>query len=400
MKLPLFRHEVTPVWLDHILRDAGLLTHGSITHIDMRLIGEDVGFMGEILELRPVTAPPVALSRSRMILKLPAAGDNHRVGQIAGVYEREIRFYRELGDSLQVRIPACYYADMEVETDPAKGLAAVRFVNRLPLWMLWPVFRMANWLGGRQRRGYALLLEDLGHLRRIDQVAGCSLEDARTALRSMARLHAQFWEGAGLESLHWVVPLELMLKLTQAMYLKTLPLFLADCRDRLTDRDIELLESLKDSGLPLMQSMSRGSRTLLHGDYRLDNLLYDDERAEVVLLDWQTLIQGPAGLELAYFLSASLDEKASDDELQELVSYYHGCLVHLGIEIPLSQLQQEYEAGLMIVLLRVIPAEYQDMLELGDARGHEIAVTWIERVLDKLRRVDTGRVLADSAHVV
>ncbi len=393
LNLPLFKEDISPAWLTGVLRSSGLAKEEEVLEVRCRTIGAGLGFVGEVLELQLVLDCPTERIPVSMVLKLPSAGDNHRVGQVTGAYEREIRFYKELGQALTVRIPALYYGEMETETDPEKSLAVVRFLNRLPMWMLWPAFRLAGRLGGR-RRGYALLMEDLGYLRRVDQVAGCTARDARTALESMAALHARFWGGIGLEDFRWVVPLELMTRLTQAMFLKAVPEFVRDNREWLSNRDRVVLEALKTAGIPLMQSLVGGSRSLLHGDFRLDNLLFDDERNEVVILDWQTLIQGPVGLELAYFLSASMNQDTSEEELHGLLKSYHDRLCQHGIDLSFDDLVDEYERGLLVVLLRIIPAEYQDMLELGDERGRDITITWIERVLDKLRRIDTDRLFS------
>ena len=57
---------------------------------------------------------------------------------------------------------------------------------------------------------------------------------------------------------------------------------------------------------------------VLHGDYRLDNLLFDPDGADVVAVDWQTLAVGPPARDLAYFLGTSLtvdDRRAAEREL-------------------------------------------------------------------------------------
>ena len=56
---------------------------------------------------------------------------------------------------------------------------------------------------------------------------------------------------------------------------------------------------------------------VVHGDYRLDNLLFDPAGADVVVVDWQTLSVGPPTRDLAYFLGTSLtvdDRRAAERE--------------------------------------------------------------------------------------
>ena len=46
---------------------------------------------------------------------------------------------------------------------------------------------------------------------------------------------------------------------------------------------------------------------LMHGDYRLDNMLFDPDRTRITVVDWQTVGIGLPGRDLAYFTATSLD---------------------------------------------------------------------------------------------
>ena len=80
---------------------------------------------------------------------------------MAGVYRSEVRFYTEIADTVDVRAPACFYAEMSTDPD---------------------------------RPGdFTLLLEDLAPRRQGDQIAGCTVEQARDAVLNLAGLHAPRW---------------------------------------------------------------------------------------------------------------------------------------------------------------------------------------------------------------
>ena len=104
-------------------------------------------------------------------------------------------------------------------------------------------------------------------------------------------------------------------------------------------------------------------------------------------------MNGPAGLDLAYFLSASLGKESRESDVSELIQFYRAQLAKRGIEIDQGSLEWSYHAGMLIILHKVIPAEYQDMLELEGDRGHQLAVTWIERILQKLETIDLTEIL-------
>ena len=69
--------------------------------------------------------------------------------------------------------------------------------------------------------------------------------------------------------------------------------------------------------------------SLMHGDYRLDNLLFTPDRTAITVVDWQTLGAGLPARDLAYFTATSLlpDQRAELDE--RLVTAYHDELLKL-----------------------------------------------------------------------
>ncbi len=85
---------------------------------------------------------------------------------------------------------------------------------------------------------------------------------------------------------------------------------------------------------------------MLHGDYRLDNLLFDPDGADVVAVDWQTLAVGPPARDLAYFLGTSLtvdDRRAAE---RELVAEYHAALCARGVSgYDADQCFDDYRLG-------------------------------------------------------
>ena len=68
---------------------------------------------------------------------------------------------------------------------------------------------------------------------------------------------------------------------------------------------------------------------LLHGDYRLDEMLFDRDKSRVGVVDWQTLGLGLPARDLAYFTATSLksglrsaiDEDPVDDYYRTLSGY-------------------------------------------------------------------------------
>jgi aminoglycoside/choline kinase family phosphotransferase len=389
MAIPLTVDEINKTWLNSVLAEAGF-PDNEIDEVRLNIIGEGSGFMGDVIRLT-VSFDGIDANES-VIVKIPTASDNRKVGQSLGVYEREIRFYEEFRNRMPVRTPAYRYGAMDEAIAPEKTLAVLRFINRLPGWLMWSVFRLATWFGGKAELRYVLMIEDLGHLRVGDQVAGCTAADAKMTLAAMAKMQGEFWQSEVLDETPWIIPLELSIKLSQLVFREAMPDYLEQNREHLSEKDILLLQWLNDNGIALMKRLAGEPHTLVHGDFRLDNLFFDDKTSEIVLCDWQTLLSGPLGLDLAYFLSASLAQE-SEDSLDDLLAFYRGELGKAGIDISAKKLRWHYEASMLMILLRVIPAEFQNLIDLGDARGHDLVVTWLQRTFSKLRDVDLEQIL-------
>ena len=75
--------------------------------------------------------------------------------------------------------------------------------------------------------------------------------------------------------------------------------------DRISDEDRETLTAAMALVTPwLLAEPDRFA--LMHGDYRLDNMLFDPDRTRITVVDWQTLGVGLPARDLAYFTATSL----------------------------------------------------------------------------------------------
>src|SRR3990172_3169871 len=159
LPLPMTSAEITVDWLNQALGETGVTAGAPVRGFEREVIGQGAGFVGELSRLTLTYDSPDAAGPSSVIAKLPTSHEVVRtMSQLFGFYEREILFYEEIADKIELRTPRRYYSAM----DPAAG----RFV---------------------------LLLEDLAPARCGDQLKSCSLEEARLALRELARFHAVWW---------------------------------------------------------------------------------------------------------------------------------------------------------------------------------------------------------------
>ena len=118
MKHPRTIDEISAAWVTDILRGADVVRRATVRAVDIRPIGQGVGFLS---------------GRARVTLTLrPGRGGRpgHRGRQDAGqrqggrdfaesthAYEREIRFYREVAPHTPIRVPRMYATIMEPAED-------------------------------------------------------------------------------------------------------------------------------------------------------------------------------------------------------------------------------------------------------------------------------------------
>lgn len=394
-KIPETRSDLTPEWLTEALRFGGALREARVVGVEAESLGEGQGFMGDIARLRlrldrQEDGAPVSL-----IAKLPTSvGANRGLGQVSGAYEREIRFYRDLSRDIGLRIPKHYYSDMDEQPGARYGLAIFDFLDALPRGLLRPLMRLLIWLSRFGGRPNVLLIEDLAPARVGDQVAGCSREEAKRALRSIARLHARFWNSPDLEDWWWIAPIDVGANLFQLYFEDASEAFAERYRERLGESSLARLEWLRVHGPDLAKALGRLPATLLHGDFRLDNLCFDDASGEAILFDWQGSLRGPGAFDVAYFLSGALEPDASREEEGELLRFYHGELAANGVsDHPFELCELAYGLSMLLMLHRVT-VTVSEIFELGEDRGVELMDTWISRILGRLERVHPDGLLA------
>ncbi|MHB8576765.1 MAG: protein kinase family protein, partial [Dehalococcoidia bacterium] len=191
--VPATLDEVTPEWLTHALREGGLLGDAAVTGMQRQIIGEGSGFVGLLARLTLEYDRSIEGAPRTLIVKLPSSMPMARaLANFFRFYEREIRFYREVAQQSTLRTPRCYASAM----DPAAG-------------------------------NFILLLEDLSAFRLGDQLASCSIDDARLAIEELARFHADWWESPRLEALDWMLlPSDPLNRLAGPQLVQTLPVLI------------------------------------------------------------------------------------------------------------------------------------------------------------------------------
>jgi hypothetical protein len=290
-----------------------------------------------------------------VVVKLAATDETSRAtGVNLGAYEREIRFYRELAPRIGGPVVGCRAALLE----PAEG------------W-------------------FTLVLEDVAPAVQGDQIAGCDVEQARLAMGELARVHAPVLADPQLGATPW---LNQESPLDQAMMSQLLPAFLERYGERVTDAQREVCERLVAS-LDGWSAERRPPLGLVHGDYRLDNMLFGEPGSgrELAIVDWQTVSWGPAMTDASYFLGCSLSVEDRRTHEETLVRSYHERLVDLGIRgFSWEDCWTGYRRQTFLGILMVVaPAMIVERTERGD----EMFLTSLERFAAQVLDLDAIELL-------
>ncbi len=382
LSIPTRPEDLTPAWLTSALRSGGVLDRAAVVRFSSEILGEGEGFVGTIARIRLELDRPEPDAPASLIGKFPISVDqNKAIGEMGGLYEREIRFYRELAARVPIRTPRFYYGDYDPNPLSGREERVVAFMERWPTWLvrlLMPVFR---WLSAHSRRRYVLLMEDLAPAPVGDQVAGCDREVAETVLRNLATLHAAFWERLDGPEYSWLARIDWLKHWFHVLYRQGHPIFAAGLGARFP-RLTGLGSFLDARALDVIDRLAALPHTLSHGDYRLDNMCLGRDaagRLDVATFDWQGPYRGPGVIDLAYFISGNLDAAESRPHEVELVRAYHDELAKHGVaDFAFERCWHGYQLSKLLIVYRVILSFH--MIDFQNERGVKLIDTWLERL--------------------
>jgi hypothetical protein len=219
------------------------------------------------------------------------------------MYEVESRFYSEIRPGLNIESPNIFGAAYDANT-----------------------------------RHFGILMEDLSEAKAHFPTAleSQSLETVKSTLKTMAVMHARFWNSPDLEKeLAWVptrfqggmYPIFDGIGYELIRYQVENNSFKKELLSPIGKTVKELWEGLWQSQELLLQ----GHETLLHGDTHVGNT-YVLPGEKGGLLDFQLLVKGNPLIDVSYYIITALDADSRIKHQHELLQYYLDQLKELGIE--------------------------------------------------------------------
>ncbi|HLV71836.1 MAG TPA: oxidoreductase family protein [Vulgatibacteraceae bacterium] len=328
---------LTPEWLTGVLK------------AEVRTVSAEPVGTGQIGACFRLTLTGAGVPAS-LVAKLPAADPAARA-LLGGAYRTEVLFYRDIAPTVAIRTPRCHHAEIDLGTFD-----------------------------------FVLLLEDLSPAAQGDQLAGCSLRQADACMLALAGLHGPRWcdeSLLGIDGLHHNTAADA--DALAEVYAPAVETFIDRFGDRLALVDRDTLRRTTEAVGPWL--VARPERfALVHGDYRLDNVLFPPDGDTATTVDWQTLTVGLPARDLSYFLATSLTTEDRRAHEHRLVARYHeGLLSHGVTGYPLDLCWDDYRFALLQgPLITVLGCAYGTPTERGDA----MFLTMAARACAALRDLD------------
>lgn len=232
----------------------------------------------------------------RSLIAKVAAGPVDGRAVVANGYRNEVNFYKHLRPLLEARTPECLHVVMN---DDATH--------------------------------FTLLLEDLSPRSAGTQVDGCPLERAPAAVANLAGLHGPLWGLAPIAHLdHLKDPTVEDAEFLGAVAVGAADTFLDRYDGALSAATVDTMRLAAEAMGQWLLARPQ-IRSVIHGDYRPDNLMFGEALDDVVTVDWQTVSVGLPTRDLAYFLGTSLSIEDRRTHERDLVAHYCAELERLGV---------------------------------------------------------------------
>lgn len=351
---------VTPEWLTDVLRHSGAIGAATAvssfeaSSIGTGQVGANVRYALSYDHAGP-EAPATVVCKFSSRDEASAA-----VGVAVLTYETEVAFYRDLAHTVDISRPHCHFAEIR------SGTADV-----------------------------VLVMEDIAPAEQGDQIAGCTVQQASLAVAEAARLHGPRWGDPTLAELAW---------LDRADTAASIAAVLGAIWEGFVERyraalDPVTLEAGPQIAALAPQLLPGGSspRTPVHSDYRLDNMLFADGRADrpLTVVDWQTVQLGVGPSDVAYFLGSAFEPELRRSCERDLLLRYHRALVEgYGVSgYPFDQCWRDYVRSSYASLLMAV---YASMMVGRTDRGDAMFMAMANRSAQMAADLDAPAVIMGS----
>ncbi len=341
----------TPEWFTQVLGTSGTIENTSVTAIEGERIGDGQGFVGQVFRFELTYQTYREKAPKSIIAKISLPQNQREI--LIDLYRTEVNFYNKIANKTNIRIPQCYYAAF----DETNGDSVI-------------------------------LLEDLKKGRIGNSIAGCSSnQELENIADYLASLHATWWDKPKIESMDWVRTLSPLDNIKakekwQRKQNKTWERFAEKFEGQIPKPIEETWPIFVEYGDQIRKQALISPLTLCHGDFRLDNLFFGnpEDDHQLVVFDWQDLIQVQGPHDLSYFMIGNLTAEHRRAVESDLLLRYCDELQKLGVQnYSLEQCYHSYRVTLYdTIMFRLVTAGGR--MKFPSKRSRTLFATGLERV--------------------
>ncbi|MBQ73850.1 MAG: hypothetical protein CMQ20_02355 [Gammaproteobacteria bacterium] len=287
---PKILNDVNSSWLTQVLHEGGALaSHISVKSIGLEPMGSGVGMMSSMSRILINYDNEDASAPLSLVIKLPAENQTNRsVAEQFLLYLKEVRYYEELAPLTSSSSPKIYASYVDED------------------------------------QNFLLLMEDASDYRMGNQVEGATLEECETCITELAKLHASFW--GKLDSVDWLPHIANsenatnMARGAEMGWDQLIEYFGDQVPDSINGRREAYLSNIDR----LQHYLDQSPITLVHGDFRMDNMLFGQkaEHSPLIVVDFQGPLKGKGIQDVAYFLSHSAQTEVRRQYERQLLHHY------------------------------------------------------------------------------
>jgi Ser/Thr protein kinase RdoA (MazF antagonist) len=217
------------------------------------------------------------------------------------------------------------------------------------------------------------------------------VEQSELAIDSLAKFHAAWWESPGLQSLDWMpfvnAPVH---QSAQQSYQQAWAPFCEAFGEKLSPRMMAIGDEMREHVIDLLNYLEPSPRTIIHGDFRGDNVFFGDgeTRAPFYAIDWQISCKGRGIFDVAYFLCTSVDPAIRKRHEMRLIRSWYDAI---GATNDLSgysfdQAVEDYRVSALYMHVYTVIA--LGTLDFANERGLMLFNEWLHRRATAIEDLD------------
>lgn len=346
--------DITAEWLTYALRQGGTLTDSSVKNIAVEPMAQGKAWLSRILKIKSAYDPPNTTAPKSFVLKLLLESPQFRdAAYEIGAYEREIKFYKEVAPTIPIRLPKLIYSDYGPDSN-------------------------------------LMLMEDLSYISPADQIEAINRQQVLTTLKSLAKVHAAYWDNEEIARLNWLP----ITNNIEEEYADNWESFVELCGYFIDPAGLKIGEKLISHISWLREEIESRPRTVVHDDMKADNLLFGEAGTDeaVVILDWQFAIRSMGAIDVARLVGGSMISGQRSGFQFEALRCWYDKLLEDGVQgYSWQEAQRDFRLGSLSCL--TFPVKFHKGIVRAEGRALEYVKALYSRLFLFAVEIDADSVL-------